>query len=68
MTPGNLVKWIGFPGASRKPEEMYGVILSIVVFNKSKYNEQKRLNILWGGGNIGKMIYPETIEVISEDR
>lgn len=68
MKPGSLVKWIGFPGATKEPEEMYGIVLSMTIFNKAAYNEDRRLTILWSNGKIGKSLYPETIEVINESR
>ena len=63
MKVGDLVKWIGYPGASSPPELNYGLIVSI-----KKTRNDFRLNVMWGGGTIGKMLYPETIEVVREAR
>ena len=66
MKVGDLVKWIGFPGATIKFKEKYGIIIS----KKSRGRNPKSdyLDVLWDNGRIGKMLYPQTIEVISESR
>ena len=70
MKVGDLVRWIGFPGATVRPETTgptgVGLIVNIWV---SDYNDHdKRIDVMWGPGNIGKGIYPQTVEVISESR
>jgi hypothetical protein len=66
MKVGDLVKWVGFPGATIKFKEKYGIIISKksrgIYDQKSDY-----LDVLWDNGRIGKMLYPQTIEVVSED-
>ncbi len=65
MKLGDLVKWIGFPGATVQPEEKYGIIIKKIHTHQISSD---RINVLWGGGKIGKNLYQETVEVISESR
>ena len=65
MKPGDLVKWIGFPGATVKPEEKYGIIISKMYMHNPGNTD--RINVLWGGGTIGKRLYQETVEVVNDD-
>lgn len=66
MKVGDLVRWIGFPGADKHgvsatgPSEP-GVI--IAVYRKG-YRKPVRVSVAWGNGTIGEMLYPQTIEVI----
>ena len=67
MKVGDLVRWIGFPGATLGPElsgpSAAGMIVR--VFGEG-YSDQERIDVAWGDGTIGTWLYPETIEVISE--
>ncbi len=68
MQVGDLVKWIGYPGATLHPSKTgpkeVGMIVKIWV---SEYNDHdKRVDVMWGGGRLGKGLYPQTIEVICE--
>ena len=65
MKLGDLVKWIGFPGATIPIEEKYGIVIKKIHTHPASSD---RLNVLWGDGTIGRNIYQETIEVISESR
>ncbi len=65
MKPGDLVKWIGFPGATAKPEEKYGIIIKKIYTHLQESSD--RINVLWGGGTIGRSLYQETVEVVSDD-
>ena len=71
MKVGDLVKWIGFPGATVPPETTgpseVGIIIDIYVLGKPNSGDQ-RIDVMWGGGYVGKMLYPQTIEVLYEDR
>ena len=64
MNPGDLVKWVGFPGATIPLEEKYGIVIKKVYTHLPENSD--RLNVLWGDGTIGRNLYQETIEVISE--
>tara|TARA_B100000287_G_scaffold421805_1_gene462965 strand:- start:245 stop:484 length:240 start_codon:yes stop_codon:yes gene_type:complete len=66
MKLGDLVKWIGFPGATVQPEEKYGIIIKKIYTHPAESSD--RINVLWGGGTIGKALYQETVEVVSESR
>ncbi len=65
MKIGDLVKWVGFPGATAKPEEKYGIIISKRYMHNPENTD--RINVLWSGGTIGKSLYQETVEVVSDD-
>tara|TARA_B100001113_G_C20987096_1_gene568752 strand:+ start:526 stop:738 length:213 start_codon:yes stop_codon:yes gene_type:complete len=70
MKKGDLVRWIGFPGASIHPSRTGPTSIGIVVkIWKSSYNEHdKRVDVLWGTGKLGSGLYPQTLEVINECR
>jgi len=65
MNPGDLVKWIGFPGATIPIDEKYGIIIKKIYTHLPESSD--RLNVLWGDGTVGRNLYQETIEVISEE-
>ena len=66
MKLGDLVKWIGFPGSTISIEEKYGIIIKKTSDPVLHPASNKRLDVLWANGTIGKRLYQETIEVISE--
>ena len=70
MRVGDLVRWIGFPGASIHPSRSGPTSLGIVIkMWTSPHNAQDdRVDVLWGEGRIGKGLYPQTLEVIDECR
>jgi hypothetical protein len=59
---GDLVKWIGFPGATILVDEKYGIIIRKLYTHLPESSD--RIDVLWGGGKIGKALYAETIETI----
>ena len=65
MKVGDLVKWIGFPGASLSAEltgpKEFGIIISIDEFSA----QDTRINVAWGDGSFGCLLYPGTIEVVN---
>ena len=70
MKPGDLVKWIGFSSDTGNPTtaEIFSMGLVIGIW-KSAYNENdERIDVLWDSGKIGRGLYPQTVEVISENR
>ncbi len=71
MKVGDLVKWIGFPGASQPPDQTgpraTGIIIEVSQIGIPE-NPGLRITVAWGGGSIGNRLYPQTIEVISECR
>lgn len=67
MKVGDLVRWIGYPGASVKPSLTGPSQIGLIV-NIMRYACESRVDVLWGGGKIGKNLYPQTLEVIDESR
>ncbi len=71
MAVGDIVKWIGFPGASISPTltgpKQLGVIIKIYDEN-AFYDSNQRVDVMWASGNIGEKLYPQTIEVVNESR
>ena len=63
MIEGSLVRWKGFDWQNAsKQENIIGLVVKIWC---SPYNEKDiRINVIWGPGNYGKGLYPETVEVI----
>ena len=62
MKQGDLVKWIGFPGATT-----YNVKYGIVLKKYHNYGSSgPRVDVLWWDRSIGKRLYVDTIEVIDE--
>ena len=67
MRVGDIVKWIGFPGATvggirATGPTCTGIIIKIHEGGWSKY----RVDVQWGDGTFGSMLYPQTIEVVRE--
>ena len=49
--------WIGFPGASKPGPPSIGMVIGVDT-------RSSRLDVLWGGGVIGRALYPETLKII----
>jgi len=67
---GDLVKWIGFPGATIPPEKTGPTALGIIIaINKRKIlmHTAERIDVAWGDGTIGRNLYPGTITVINKE-
>ena len=68
MKVGDLVKWIGFPGATLSPSRTgpveAGIIIKIYALGQLESDE--RIDVMWGDYKVGTGLYPETIEVINE--
>ena len=69
MKVGSLVKWIGFPGACEEgvkvtgPKHPVGIVIKVYKIQKTT-----RVDVAWGDKTIGTLLYPSTIEVLSEAR
>jgi len=68
ISVGNLVKWIGYPGACERGilatgPDVTGIIICIA---RRQHRVPPRVDVLWGDGTIGRGLYVSTIEVISE--
>ena len=76
MQVGDLVKWIGFPGANvgginaTGPGDCFGIIVKIQEIDNNLSFELKpiRLDVLWSKGIIGRGLYPQTVELVVESR
>ena len=75
MNIGDLVKWLGYPGASHQENVItgpvtVGIIIDILSKGRLESNVEGmfRYDVAWGDGTIGRMLYPETLEVIDESR
>lgn len=68
MKVGSLVRWIGFPGATVRPELTgptgIGIIIEIYA---DGVNYVGRVDVLWSDGALGKKLYPQTIEVVENE-
>lgn len=69
MKVGDLVRWIGFPGASPKGVEITGPVDHVgIVIRVYRIQGTTRVNVAWGDNTIGTMIYPATVEIVNENR
>ena len=70
MKVGDLVRWIGFPGASIHPSKSgptsFGIIVKMWISPYNAYDD--RVDVLWSEGKIGKGLYPQTLEVVDGSR
>jgi hypothetical protein len=75
MKVGDLVKWVGYPGASDRGIEItnpvqngpggnegVGIVVAIHESGWLKY----RIDVSWSDGSFGNRLYPQTLEVINE--
>ena len=70
MKVGDLVRWIGFPGATVHPNTSGPTSIGMIVnvWNSTYNDYDKRIDVLWGEGKVGRGLYPQTLEVINETR
>ena len=69
MKVGDLVKWIGFPGADETGVKVTGPVGEtgiIIAIYQNFLIRGKRIDVSWSSGKIGLGLYPETLEVINE--
>ena len=67
MKVGDMVMWIGFPGADKAGvlatgPDVPGIIIEVYC---PTYRQPLRVSVAWGDGTVGEMLYPQTIEVIN---
>ena len=68
MYVGDLVRWSGFPGGDPSAKFVTGPLgIGIVVQIHENGWARYRVDVLWGDGSFGEMLYPETLEVVKED-
>ena len=67
MRVGDIVKWVGFPGADERGVRITGPdCTGIVVKIHERGVYSHKVDVQWGDGTFGDGLYPETIEVINE--
>ena len=64
MKVGDLVKWVGFPGASQPPEKTGPSTPGIVLEVSIDMSGNKRATVLWPDQTIGRNLYEQTLETI----
>ena len=67
MKVGDIVRWVGFPGADKVGVRVTGpdcTGIIIKIYESGVYNH--RLDVQWGDGSFGDCLYPQTIEVVDE--
>ena len=69
MSVGDLVRWVGFPGACEEgvkitsPGADVGLVISVT--NATRYSTP-RVDVLWGNGKVGRALYSETVAVVRD--
>lgn len=67
MKVGDIVQWVGFPGADTKGVQITGPTCSGIVVKIYESGVYKfRVDVQWGDGTFGDCLYPQTIEVVDE--
>ena len=69
MKVGDLVKWIGFPGADPEGVKITGpscVGIIIRTRRSPDFSKVTTIDVAWSDGTIGRKLYPQTIEVVNE--
>ena len=65
MKVGDVVKWIGFPGATMAPKfsgpSTIGIVVEVICYRPRGL----RVSVSWGDGTMGENLYAETLEVIN---
>ena len=71
MTKGDLVRWIGYPGANVDPRMTgpsgIGIIIATHEAEKVFYKEPS-YTVAWSDGTIGTNLHPITLERVDEKR
>ena len=67
MKIGDAVRFIGFEN-HRDPNHDYSSVGIIIGWVICDVHADKRFSVAWPNGTFGRWLYPETLEVISENR
>ena len=64
---GDLVKWIGYPGADKEGVKITGprCDTGVVVKLIQRHNTIERLDVYWSDGTFGIGLYPQTVARVS---
>ena len=65
MNVGDIVKWIGFPDSILPPGRTGTNSLGMVIRTVTELNCE-RVDVMWGDGSRGNLLYAETLEVVCE--
>ncbi len=65
MREGDLVKWIGFPGADKKGIRATGPNCLGLIIKRVVIDGYRRYNVAWSDGSIGSLLYEQTLEVVN---
>ena len=70
MEVGDVVKWIGYPGATlgMARKSPYWGNVGIIVDRRGTLYSGGRVDVAWSDGTFGQNLYTETLEVIYADR
>jgi len=69
MKVGDLVKWIGFPGADPEGIKITGPSVVGIVIRARRaptMSPMTSVDVAWSDGTIGRKLYPQTLEVVNE--
>ena len=67
MKVGDIVKWIGFPGADHHGVAVTGPSCTGIIVRIYEAGVYKfKVDVQWADHTFGDCLYPQTIEVINE--
>jgi len=66
---GDIVRWVGFPGASPEGVRITGPrCVGIIIHIHETGWLNYRIDVAWADDTLGNLLYPQTLEVISGSR
>ena len=67
LNVGDLVKWVGYPGADEEGVKITGprCDTGVVVKLIQRHNTIERLDVSWSDGTLGTGLSPQTVERVS---
>tara|TARA_B100000214_G_C23719724_1_gene513709 strand:- start:156 stop:365 length:210 start_codon:yes stop_codon:yes gene_type:complete len=67
MRVGDIVKWVGFPGADPQGVKVTGPSCTGIIVKIHEHGTYNfKVDVQWGDGRFGDLLYPQTIEVVNE--
>ena len=68
MKLGDLVRWIGFPGASPNFDEKHAEAIGVgLIVKVRQIGGSDRFDVVWSDGSLGTRIYPQCLELLDEN-